>query len=209
MQTLQTTIGPTLRGRIGLWDIDERTGLATFRHCKPNQIQTSWGVIAAHQIGFRQQAGRLSYAISAMYIEFENVPDPEDAASIPDFSADEGLDYYDGLLGSGVRDFLRVPLRMEPTLTVAAGYENRLPADEGNVLTFFAQTSGVEGVHGKTFSDSVNSKICGAALVATPVFADRTRDIVFARTYFEVADQTLKLPSSQAGLTWEISFTPA
>ena len=78
----------------------------------------------------------------------------------------------------------------------------------GNLLTFLAQSSGSTGVNGTTFSAAQNSKVSGAALVAAPVFADSTQDIVFSRTYFDpTSNQVLKQASSQIGLSWEVPFT--
>jgi hypothetical protein len=201
-----------VKGQIGLWNIHEVRGKkrgqvlrrwiepVTFR---PNQIQYSWGFIAAQTIG----RGQVAYKLSAMYIEFENVASPGDPVTIPTFGKDEGTDYYDDLQASGTRDFLRVPLLQDPLVGIATGYEEFFTAGtDGNKITLFSQTQGVLGIHGKTFSDSVNSTVFGAALVATPVFADRTQDIMFARAYFPVDEQTLKEASRQLGVSWEVSF---
>lgn len=191
-----------VEGRVGLWKV-QNDGLVTPITFKMNQIQYDWGFIAAQTIG----RGLVAYRIAAMYVEFENVASPGDAVTIPSFGRDEGTEYYDDLQSSGTRDFLRVPLMQDPMLGIATGFEAYFTEDEsGNKLTFFAQSQGTVGVHGKTFSDSVNSKVFGAALVATPEFADRTQDIIFARSYFPTAEQTLKEASSQLGISWEISF---
>jgi len=125
----------------------------------------------------------------------------------PTFGRDEGRDYYQDLSLSASRDFLRVPLLVQPTIGIETGFEDYFTAGvDGNKLTFFTQTQGTAGFHGKTFSDSVNSKVFGVALVATPVFADPTLDVVFARSYFDTDDQVEKLASSQVGITWDISF---
>lgn len=202
----------TVEGRMGLWRIDEirrrKTGRIIRRHVSPitfteNQIQYSWGYIAAQTIG----SGKLSYKIAGLYIEYENVASPGDSVTVPSFGRDEGLEYYDDLQSSGSRDYLRVPLLQNPLVGIATGYEDYFtPGVDGNKITIFAQTQGIEGVHGKTFSDSVNSKVFGAAAVATPVFADPTQDVIFARSYYPVSEQTLKEPSSQLGISWEFSF---
>lgn len=206
MLLLKDRMSALVRGRIGVGHVDPQTGLFIPKINKPNQIQLTWGVIAARQIGFKRQAHRPDYSISAMYIEFENVADPLDEVTIPDVARTEGIEYYDSLSVSSTRDFVRVPLRSEPGLAIATGNEGDIPDDEGNMLSFFAMTSTATGVHGKTFSNGSNSKICGVALVATPIFADRTKDIIFARTYLEVADQQVKDASAQAGVAWDIIF---
>jgi hypothetical protein len=198
--------GSGVRGRVTIWRV-EPSGLMTPLHTQRNQIQFSWGHIAARQIGYRYQAGRPSYHVSGMYIEYENVPNPEDPISVSAFDRELGVDYYNGLALSATQDFLRVEQRVEPNLSISTGYEDYFVANEsGNQLTFFAQTAGVEGVHGKDFSSGVNSKVYAAALVATPEFSDRTKDVIFARTTFAVENQVTKEASSQIGITWDIAF---
>lgn len=195
-----------VRGQVSLWRIDEPSGARTRLHSQPNQIQYSWGHIAARQLGFRRQAGRPDYHISAMYLEFENLASPSNTVTVPSFTRDLGLDYFNELLDSATRDFLRVPMRLEPTLGISAGFEPYFTDGvDGNQLTFFVQSAGVTGVHGKTFSHSVNSKIYAATLVAAPT-GDRTQDVVFARTTFSGAGQVTKEASSQIGISWDIAF---
>lgn len=170
---------------------------------KPNQLQHGWGYAAAQCLG----KGNRSYKIAAMYIEFENTASSGDPVTAPTYDRAEGVEYYQDLELSVDRDFLRVPLLVEPEIGIETGYEDSFTAGEsGNKLTFFTQTQGTTGFHGKTFSDSVNSTIFGVALVATPEFSDPTKDVVAARTYFEVADQVVKLPNSQVGVTWDWAF---
>lgn len=197
-----------VRGHVTVWQIDERTGLYTQQVAQPNQIQYTWGWIAAHQIGYRRQANRPDYHISAMYIEFENQADPETAISVSQFSRDIGISYYNSLVDSPNRDFLRIPLKIEPTLSVSSGFEANLPIDQqGNQLTFFAQTAGENGEHDKPFNAANNSKVFAVALVAAPEFSsDKSKDVVFARTTFSVGNQVTKEPSSQIGITWDIAF---
>lgn len=202
-------INPTfgVRGHVTLWRVDEKTGLKVPVTSQPNQIQYSWGYIAAKQLGFKRQADRPDYSISALYIEFVNQDDPETPVSAPAFGRDTSISYYTELASSSAGDFLRVPLSLEPALGVSAGYEENLPlTQQGNQLTFFVQTSGTTGVHGKAFSHVVNSKVFSAALVATPVFSDRTKDVIFARTVFSTENQVTKEASSQIGITWDIAF---
>lgn len=205
MRTKDLVQGRT-RGRIAVGHYHEALELWVPMHSQPNQIQHGWGFIAARQLGFKKQVGRYDYTISGMYIEFENVAAPEDPVTIPTYEKAAGRDYYDSLISSGTRDYLRVPLRMEPALSIAEGYEDSFAEGEGNMLTFFALSSGSVGVHGKTFSSGVNSKICGFALVAMPVFADATLDVIAARTYLAEENQQVKDASAQAGVTWELIF---
>lgn len=196
-----------VRGRVTIWRVDEKTGLKTPVCEQPNQIQYSWGFVAVKQLGYRPNPDRLNYNISAIYIEFENQADPEVAVAVSAFSRDLGVSYYNGLSTSNNRDFLRIPLSIEPAASVSTGFEANLPVDQqANQLTFFVQSSGTTGVHGKTFSHTVNSKVYAATLIAAPSIGDRTKDVVFARTTFTEANQVTKEASSQIGITWDIAF---
>jgi hypothetical protein len=199
-----------VRGHITLWRVDEQTGLKVPVGSQPNQIQYSWGYIAARQIGYRPGPDRPNYHISAVYIEFENQIDPAQEIAVSPFSRDIGISYYNSLSTSVQRDFLRIPLIIEPTGGVSTGFEGNLPTEQQlNKLTFFAQTVGTQGVHGKPFSHNGaggSSKVYAAALVAAPNFSDRTKDVIFARTVFQPANQVTKEASSQIGLTWSIAF---
>lgn len=198
-----------VRGHVKLWHIDEKTGLRTPVAEKSNQIQVSWGHIAAKQLGFRPQPDRDSYAISGMYFEFENQVNPADTVTTAAFLRTLGLEYYATLGEPSNRDYIRVPLRLDPTLSVDPNSDGAavLAANAlSNQLTFFAQTAGTNGVQGLPFSHLHNSKIFAAALVATPRFDDITRDVLFARIVFDVGSQTSKEASSQIGITWDIAF---
>jgi hypothetical protein len=198
-----------IRGNVTVWHVDEKTGLKLPVLEKSNQIQVSWGHIAAKQIGFRHQPDRADYFISGMYFEYENQINPAQNVTTTSFDRTLGLPYYNSLSSNQLRDFLRVPLRLEPSLSVAAGSVGAaaLTANaQSNQLTFFAQTAGTVGVHGKPFSHVANSKVYSAALVAMPVFADRMRDVIFARINFSTGEQTAKEASSQIGITWDIVF---
>ena len=199
-----------VRGKVTLWRIDEKTGIRTPIISKTNQIQVGWGHIAAKQLGYRYQPDRDQYFISGMYFEYENLEDPDTPITVPTFERTLGVEYYNAL--TAPKDFIRVPLRLEPALGVATGSEGATvlqQANQGNQLTFFAQTSGNGGFNNGTdcpFSHTANSKVYSAALVAMPRFDDQSRDVIFARTNFDIGDQTSKEASSQIGITWDISF---
>lgn len=198
-----------VRGHVTVWQIDEKTGLKLPVGEKSNQIQVSWGHIAAQQLGFRPQPDRPSYAISGMYFEYENQEDQDSSVPTALFPRTLGAEYYSGLALSANRDYVRVPIRLAPALSVADGSEGAdalSAAGLFNQLTFFGQTAGGNGVHGKPFSHLHNSKIFAAALVATPQFDDVTKDVIFARIVFDIANQTSKEASSQIGITWDIAF---
>lgn len=162
-----------------------------------NDFLYEWGAIFGNLL---LRKG-LNYGVGGMYLEFENVGTPGDPVAAPTFTrdADQGVDYYNSLADSADRDYLRVPL-VAGNLTSSDATKYPL----GNLVSFFAQTSGVEGVHGKPFSDANNSVVYGGALVAFVDDADHTRDIVLSRFYVSTASQQPKLSTSQVGFEWRL-----
>ena len=158
----------------------------------PNLVLYQWGEL----VGKLLTTGDAKYRVSGMYLEFENVASPGDPVSVPTFGRDRTVTYYDDLSGSVVRDYLRVPL-------TATTYADEA---EQTILDFFARSSGTTGGHGKTFSDSVNSTIFGASLVAFVDSTDATQDLLLSSYYFAVADQQQKLSTSQVGLEWQLAL---
>jgi hypothetical protein len=187
-------------------DSSKVTGKVTLHHVQENgewiplcegfnQLQYGWGEIACRMFG----DGNVDYKISAMYIEFENTAG---TPSIPSYTRDENTDYYENLSLSATKDFIRVPLLATPAKSLKAGYTGI----NYNQLTFMAQTTGTAGVHGRTFANGSNSKVYGLALVAAPVWSDRTQDIIFARKYYQLSQIKLKPATGQVGVTWVESF---
>jgi hypothetical protein len=141
-----------------------------------------------------------TWFLGGCYIEFEN--NGGAAVSPPTPTRSGGISYYDGLLSDPDRDYLRVALT---SMTKDSSDLDLYPG--GNRLTVFAQTEGVVGVHGKTFSDAVSSRVYGCGIVATPVFADSTQDRVHSRFYWTDSDnQLIKLLGSQIGISWRLTL---
>lgn len=188
-----------VEGFINTYEINDN-GLWAPKGSFHNQVQWTWGDIACKLFG----EGLSEYKISGMYIEFENTDAPGDTVSAPSFDRSEGIGYYSALSASSTRDFLRVPLISSPKASIVTGYED---SEVGaNQLTFFAQTSGTIGIHGKSFSAVANSTVFGLALVAVPKWGDRTKDLIFAREYYPSGQQVLKQTSSQVGISWTEQF---
>jgi hypothetical protein len=190
----------SFRGRARIHDVQLRLGehrwmpVTNWFH---NLVLFGWAGIAGKLL----TQGSTNYRIGGMYLEYENVADPGDPVTVPAFDRSGGLSYYEGLVSAPTRDYLRVPLSAG---TLDSSDAVKFP--DGNRMTFFAMSQGVVGVHGKSFSDSVNSKVFGGGLVAIVDEADRSKDIVFSRFYLPVGEQQVKLTTSQIGLEWEIEL---
>lgn len=165
----------------------------------PNTVLYEWGAI----VGPLMTEGLVNFRIGGMYLEYCNVDDPEDEVPIPSYGreAEHGIDYYNSLVMDDQRDYLRVPMT-----AVSLGISDPVKFPKGNLPTFFAQSSGVVGANGKPFSDTVNSKLVGGALVAFVHPTDYTQDLVLSRFYLPTGEQQSKLATSQVGLEWELSL---
>lgn len=162
---------------------------------KSNLVLYDWAKITAKLL----TSGDANYRIGGMYLEFENTASPGDTVSAPTFDRTRSITYYNSLSGSASRDYLRVPLTATQLLSAGEGLTD-------NQIIFFARSSGVTGVHGKTFSDSANSVIFGASLVAFVDSTDATQDILLSSFYFSTGDQQQKLATSQIGIEWELTL---
>jgi len=169
-------------------------------------VLASYGYVVAKALS----EGGSKWTVRKMYIEFENVASTSDPVSVPTIDAmnpDHGTVYYEGLNVSSSRDYIRADLITTPMITTATGYSGYFSDTGGNNLRVVAQTNATEGVHGKAFSQTAKSKICGIAIVAAPVESDPTQDIVIARGYLDEGSQILKLDNAQIGITCDIPFT--
>lgn len=163
---------------------------------KPNLILREWGAIVGRLL-LREGT---KFGISGMYIEFANDASPVSPPSY-DRGPDSGVEYYNSLSDDATLDYLRVQL-VAGVLNVSD--DTLYP--KGNQPTFFAMTGGTTGVHGKAFSEVANSRVIGAALVATPEADDATQDLVLSRFYFDEADQIPKLATGQVGIEWQLTL---
>jgi hypothetical protein len=193
--------GPIASGAHIAFHIDDVTGIWTPIHrlATPNTLLYTWGYIASRAIGI----GDARYKVALAYLEFENNEDP---VSVPSFNREDGLQYYMDLSSVPARDYLRVPIRPHPDIVIAPGFEDYLQPEQGNCCVFYAQSQGGVGVHGRPFSDSVNSKVVGIALAAGPVANDPSQDVLFARSYYAPENQVPKVPSGQIGVQYPITF---
>lgn len=186
------------RGRVRASKVDIQGGEELWTPStdwKSNLVLYQWATITSQLLA----VGSSNYRIAGMYLEFENVASPSTTVTPPSFDRTRDITYYDDLVASSTRDYLRVPMTAAPIGSEGTDLSN-------NQIVFFARSSGTQGVHGKTFSDSVNSKIFGASLVAFVDNNDSTQDLLFSSFYFNTADQQIKLATSQVGIEWELTL---
>lgn len=143
-------------------------------------------------------AGRGS-PVNAMYMEYKNLASPGLSITPPVFDREGGISYYNGLSSSPDIDFLRIPLTVNPALEASDVVYG------SNQVVFFGVSEGTTGFHGKSFLDTANSAVFGAALVSAADLDDQSQDIVFSRLYAGI-DKVLKVAGHQIGVTWTIRF---
>jgi len=153
-----------------VFSFDEKTGEIKMMVAQNNIIPYQGADVMA-----RILAGDATWVPRAMFFEFENTAG---VPTVPTPARDEGIDYFLTTLPlTPTKDYLRIPLVVSPSLSASsANYD-------GNQATFFAVSAGLTGIHGRTFDSSVNSKVYGVALAATPEVAQYTSDRLFSRSY--------------------------
>jgi len=189
----------SVSGEVRLHRVGAADGWTPLGGFFPNAVLYDWGAVVAALLARKG----LNYAVGGMYVEFENVAAGSAAVTPPPFGRGpgEGVAYYNALADSPDRDYLRVPL-------VAAAVDTTDPVryPGGNRVTFFAQTAGLAGVHGRPFTEAARSTVFGAALAAFVDPADPTRDVVFSRFYLPASGQQPKTSGGQVGIEWRLTF---
>jgi len=140
-----------------------------------------------------------NYEINGMYLEFEN--NLGNPVTPPTYDRSGAAAYYSSLSTHTTIDYLRVPIvAVGLTTTDSSKYPT------ANKITFFAMTQGTQGVHGKPFNDSNQSRVFGGALVCVPDWNDASQDIIFSRTYVASSDQLIKSAGKEITAKWEVTF---
>lgn len=154
-----------------------------------NDVLTSWADIVGPLLRGSPDGKR--WMIGGMYLEFEN--NGGAAVTPPTVDREEdAIAYYASLSSHPTRDYLRVPLAYS--------------TQEDNEIKFYARSQGVTGVHGKAFSSAQDSRVYGGGLVAFPVFADASQDVVFSRLYFEDPDDQKIKGRGEIMLEWPLTL---
>lgn len=189
----------TTSGRVRGYVVpNDEINLQQWRQTTPwsrNLVVYQWADIVAKLLA----NGDSRYRIGGMYLEFANVASPGDTVSPPSYTRTRTIDYYNSLATNPDVDYLRVSLIATQLSASDSNFAN-------NLLSFFAKSSGLIGVHGKTFSSGSNSVIYGASLVAYVDATDATQDLLFSSIYLDPADQQPKLPTSQVGIEWQLTL---
>ena len=165
-----------------------------------NLVLYEWGNIVGNLIA-GQPDGK-PYAIGGMYIEYESNNSGSAINPTPSFDRTGGVQtapsYWENL-GTN-RDYLRVKLDSAKVTT----------GTNSVTVTFTAQSAGTAGEKDTspvTFSDAVNSRVYGCALVAYPDFSDKSQDLVLSRFYFDSSSQIDKAAGSNIGISWPITLS--
>lgn len=145
--------------------------------------------------------------VNAMYIEFQNVAELGDPATVPEVDP-EDLSYYQALAVATDRDYLRVPLLPASEFSVAPGNELLLPTGVTDWAWVTAVTGATEGVNGKPFTAAALSVVCGIAAVSVPNWDDPTQDVLFARAYYEPSNQLARSAAVEIAARYRWRLTP-
>jgi len=189
-----TSVRPDwVKGWIRLFEADQNGREIRTLHEQENLYLYGGADIAAALVGRRP-----GYSLGTMYFEYENLPTPSTPIVPPAYDRSGGVAYYSTL--ASPRDFLRIPITVEPTI---------ISSDPtkfvGNQVSFLALSGGEIGQHVLPFSHTVNSAVFGAGLVASPVPDTQANDIVWSRSYF-AANYVLKQQNHQIGIQWTLRF---
>lgn len=177
-----------------LFQVNEQTGIVKKLIAQRNIIPFQGADILAQVL-----IGNVSFKAAAMFFEYENNAVPASIA-IPEAARDEDISYYlNDIPLTPNRDYLRIPL------VVPAGISASDANYNGNQATFFAMTTGSEGIHGVPFGSATDSHVFGVGLAATPNPTESTQDRLFSRSY-DGFDPVPKEDGFQIGAQYMIRF---
>ena len=175
---------PTV-GEIEMVCRDKRTGKVLWRAAARNTMTYDGVDLIARMLAWED------VRINMAYIEFA-AGDMGHAAADPVY----GRDYYKAIDADAQRtsDYLRVAI-VTPPHTETDPDEDRF---DGNKVVFNVFSAGERGINKMPFNATMS--VFGLALVYAPDVADRTQDVVFARTY--AFEPKPKVDGSQIALRW-------
>lgn len=155
-------------------------------------------VYSAGEAFARALAGQAYYP-RGVYMQFENLADPEDPITVISPAVEDTAALFPALTSDF--DFVRAELTMPAALeTYGTSYEN-------NQAHYYASIPATASSYNGnlTLSPANNSAVIGAGLVAIPSMADQTQDILIAR----IATPKLLLKTGmRVGIEWQIACTP-
>jgi len=146
----------------------------------------------------RLVAGQDEYRVAGVYFEYEN---NAGSPTIPTFDRETTIDDFQSLVAP--QDYVRSELAAVPTIGTGDSTSSGNPYIN-NRAQFFGLATVDEGENGEPFSAAANSKIVSVGLVAMPVLADPTRDLLYAR--FAPASEFTVESGRNPGITWTTEF---
>jgi hypothetical protein len=169
--------------------------------------ENAWTYGYGHIVINLAESAAPNYRPAYIYVEYENVADPDDVVTVPVVDRADGVGYYLGLAGSSSRDFIRIPIVLTSKARDNTSASTQfLEPGLYNQIIFQGLTVGTQGVNGKPFSSAANSKIAGTALVAAPTPSDVTQDLVWSRLYYATNKQFVVPPVGSVSILHSLTF---
>jgi hypothetical protein len=198
MHTIKDSFSNFASGEIVAGYRDIKSGKFTPVIHKKNLITFGGADVLAKLI-----SGDNRYAISGMYFKFQNTNDVPSEDSID--RSDNLSHFLNSSNFTESKDWLRVPI-----ITTGKISQNPYNSSDysGNRVTFVATSAAVDqvGEFGNVFSSSSGdgpSKVFSLALVSMVESADKTKDVVFARTNIT---PIIAVENSYIDVFWTVTF---
>jgi hypothetical protein len=186
------------RGLVALAHYDSRgRRLTETTALKPNLVTVQGCEILA-----RVLSGDPTYKINGVYFEFENTAGTPAAVS---YTRSTTAAEMRGGAASPTKGIIRSALAAAGTLATGDSSASGLPYSNNRATFFALATSAVDSIDGSpAFSAGANSKIVSVGLVAMPMQADFTKDVLFAR--FTPAAPFAVQAGRFPGVTWTVEL---
>lgn len=164
---------------------------------KPNLV-----TIGGCEILARVLAGDPTYKINGVYFEFENTAGSPAAVSYTRTTTAAAMR---GGAASATKGIIRSALAAQGTLETGDSSASGMPYSNNRATFFALATTAVDSIDGSpAFSAGANSKIVSVGLIAMPVAADFTKDVLFAR--FTPAAPFAVQAGRYPGVTWTVEL---
>jgi len=199
MQALKSVFSPPRKSIFGgpVELFYEKDGVRTLTASKPsNQV-----LYRGHDVNAAVMAGQRP-PLNTMYIEFVK----SGTVFTPASPAKSSYNYYNTLAANdaATSDFLRIPITMAPTFDTSD--ETRYVGNRVTISGAATGGSGVRSLRGGTgFTFEIGDLLVGGALVSA-VDGTLSNDLVFARFYYNEANQRQRISGTNLVVSWPLTF---